>query len=104
VLPSENPYEALIVGLERHIAQIERDPHVPSERKEREASRWRSVLATLRDVGTDFGAKLIGQRNADVPSISPRDRGSRLPKAEAIASRGRDSGLVLVCWWHVVSL
>lgn len=31
------------------------------KRKQRETSRWRAVLSTLTDVGTEFSAKLAGE-------------------------------------------
>ena len=59
VLLSENPCEALLVGLEHYVEQLERDPDIPEEQQQ--GRWWRTVLGTLRNVGTDFGAKVTGE-------------------------------------------
>ncbi|HET8627142.1 MAG TPA: hypothetical protein VFL91_06970 [Thermomicrobiales bacterium] len=61
VLPPENSYEALVTGLERYITQLERDPAMSEEQKQRQVSKWRALLGTLREVGVDFGAKVAGE-------------------------------------------
>jgi len=59
-LPSENAYEALMAGIARRITELEHDVALPPEQKQRETSRWRSVMHTLAALAGDIGAPVLG--------------------------------------------
>ena len=61
VLPPEDAYTALVAGLERRIAEIEEDPAIPPEEKQRQVSWWRSALGSLGDLAKEVGPSVVGE-------------------------------------------